>query len=95
MQWVMSKFITYIIESKNLNKFYIGYTEDIDKRLIKHNSGGSRWTRKGAPWKVIYAKEFEAKGEAIKYEHFLKNLKNKVFLKQIIAGWASSRPQGS
>ena len=82
----MKKFITYILKSEKIDKFYIGYTSDIEKRILKHNNGSSNWTRKGIPWQITYTKSFETKAEAMEYEKFLKSLKNKNFLKKIIAG---------
>ena len=91
----MPKFFTYILESQKIGKFYVGFTENIDARIRKHNSGGSRWTKRGIPWKIVYTKKFENKRDAIKYEKFLKNLKNKDFIKNIIAGWRSGISPGS
>lgn len=69
-----------------MDKLYIGYTSNVDARLIKHNSGGSKWTRTGIPWRMVYTKVFDSKTEAIKYEKFLKNLKSRKLLEEIIAG---------
>lgn len=91
----MAKYFTYIIESTKITKFYIGYSTNVESRLIKHNSGGSRWTRNGIPWTIVYSKAFDNKTGAIKYEKFLKSLKNKNFLRDIIAGWRSGISQGS
>ncbi|MFP4046592.1 MAG: GIY-YIG nuclease family protein [Bacteroidales bacterium] len=42
-------FYTYIIYSKNIDKFYIGSSNDVYKRLKRHNIGHSKYTRKGVP----------------------------------------------
>ena len=52
---------------------YIGYTNNLKARILKHNTGkGAKFT-KGKFWKLIYKKKFLSKSEAMKYEYFLKN----------------------
>ena len=59
--------------SVGTKKTYAGYTVDLKKRLIKHNSNiGARSTR-GYKWKIVYKKKFKTKSEAMSYEYKLKN----------------------
>ena len=54
-------------------KTYVGYTKNLDKRIILHNlSKGAKFT-KGNKWKVIYTKRFILKSKAMSYEYDLKN----------------------
>ena len=54
-------------------KTYVGYTQDLDKRILLHNlSKGAKFT-KGNKWKVIYKKKFILKSKAMSYEYNLKN----------------------
>ena len=56
---------------------YVGYTNNLIKRLNLHNSGkGAKFTR-GRKWKLIYSSTFKTKNEAMKAEHKLKNDRNK------------------
>ena len=56
----------YLLRSKKNGSFYIGYTNDIDRRLKEHNSGMVEYTRKYKPWVLIYYESFisleDAKG---------------------------------
>ncbi len=55
---------------------YVGYTNDIQKRLKQHNSNkGAKFT-KGRKWKVIYLEKFTTKKEAISREYYIKNNKS-------------------
>ena len=69
--------------SKHKNKYisYVGYTNNIDKRLIKHNSSkGAKFT-KGKKWILIYKKKHLDKSSAMKDEYKFKrnyNLRNKI-----------------
>lgn len=44
----------YILKSINNNKFYVGSTTDIDRRIIEHNRGYTTYKKRYMPWKVIY-----------------------------------------
>ena len=56
---------------------YVGYTKDLDKRLLLHNlNKGAKFT-KGNKWQVIYKKRFILKTKAMSYEYILKNDKKK------------------
>jgi len=74
----------YIIKSE-CAKFYIGLSEDIEKRLTEHNTGKSKWTNKYKNWKIIYRKKFKNLSEARKWENYLKRQKGGNGLKKIIS----------
>ncbi len=77
-------YFVYLIVAKAKNKTisYVGYTSDIKKRLINHNSGkGAKFTR-GRKWKLIYKKRFNNKSIAMREEYKLKkNNKKRLKLK--------------
>jgi putative endonuclease len=77
-------YYTYILKSKIKDKYYIGYCEDLTKRLEKHNSGNSRSTKSYIPWEIVYYEEYSTKSEAIKREYALKRIRNKEVLLKII-----------
>ncbi len=76
-------YYVYLILSKKLNKYksYVGYTNNIEKRLLLHNnSKGAKFT-KGSTWKLIYYKKYNNKIVAMKEEYRLKKnykLRNKI-----------------
>jgi len=53
----MSEYYFYILHSKILDKFYIGYTSNLEERLYKHNSNHKGFTGKVNDWEIVY-KEF-------------------------------------
>ena len=67
------KFFVYLIITNGVKKIsYVGYTNNIKKRLKKHNSSkGAKFTR-GRKWKLIYFKSYEKKSIAMKEEYKLK-----------------------
>ena len=63
---------------------YIGYTEDIAKRLKCHNSGKLKSTKAYRPYTLIYKEKFDNKTDARKRELILKSGKGREFIKSII-----------
>ena len=77
-------FFVYMLISNHNNKVYsyVGYTNNIKKRLIDHNrSKGAKYT-KGRFWSIIYKKKYLTKSMAMKEEYILK--KNRYLRKKII-----------
>ena len=77
-------FYTYILFSEKTDRYYIGSTHDIDKRIERHNAGATASTKLGRPWKVIYREQFGSKSEAIKREIHLKRMKSRVYIESLI-----------
>ena len=55
------------------NKTYVGYTNNLELRLKKHNSNMGAKATKGYKWEIIYMKKLTSKSKAMKYEYLLKN----------------------
>jgi len=67
----------YIILCKD-NKLYTGVTNDLNRRLLEHNSGhGGRFTRFRRPVKLVYYREASSKSTALKDEAEIKKLSRK------------------
>ena len=67
-------YYVYLIISKKLNKYrsYVGYTNNINRRILLHNSSkGAKFTR-GNKWKLIYLKKYNDKSTAMREEYKLK-----------------------
>ncbi|OUV61581.1 MAG: excinuclease ABC subunit C [Candidatus Pelagibacter sp. TMED128] len=66
-------YYVYMLKSKGPKSVtYIGYTNNINKRLALHNSGkGAKFTR-GRTWKLIYKEFFKSKSKAISREYYIK-----------------------
>lgn len=70
-------YYTYILYSKKLDKFYIGYTENINNRFKEHNKGEVNYTSRGLPWVLVHYQAFIYKEDAQKEEKFLKTGKGR------------------
>ena len=59
------------------DKSYVGYTNNLNLRLKKHNSNKGSKSTKGYQWELIYKKRFYSKRKALSYEYELKNDRKK------------------
>ena len=67
-------FYVYMLKSKSTKPItYVGYTNDLKKRIVLHNSGkGAKFTR-GRKWVLIYKEKYKSKSAAISREYYIKN----------------------
>ena len=77
-------YYTYMLKSISLGvkKTYVGYTNNLESRLTKHNNNKGAKSTKGYKWVLIYSKKFINKNEAMSYEYELKN--NKTLRKKLL-----------
>ena len=68
------KYYTYILSCAD-GSLYCGYTNNLDKRIRKHNAGkGAKYTKSRLPVKLVYSEEFSTKSEAMRREYEIKRL---------------------
>jgi len=79
-------FWIYILKSRKTGCYYIGQTENIIKRLDEHNNRKSRFTKSGVPWELVHSEKFFTRAEVMKREKYLKSLKKRKAIENIIAG---------
>lgn len=79
-------FYVYILKSDLNNKYYVGCTGDIVKRLSEHNKGKSSHTKHGIPWEIVYREIYSELGEARKRERQIKNWKRRSMIEKLING---------
>ncbi len=84
----------YVIKNEQ-DRFYIGLSEDIEKRLTDHNTGISTWTRHRGPWHLVWTSAQMNLKEARQLENFLKAQKGGDGFYRHIGIPRSSRSSGS
>ena len=80
-------FYIYILYSQSADKFYIGQTPDVQKRLREHNSSveKSKYTAKYIPWELsLYFQVNDNRADAMKVEKFIKAQKSRKFILKLI-----------
>ena len=81
---LLAMYIVYILFSSIRNKYYIGHTENLEKRLSRHNNGLVRSTKSGVPWSLIYKENKNTKNEAYGRELQIKSYKGGLAFKNLI-----------
>jgi putative endonuclease len=76
----------YIIRSEVKETYYTGVSENIDQRLISHNTSPGGYTRKYRPWKIVYQHAFPTCDQARLAEKVIKSWKSKRMIRLLING---------
>ena len=81
-------FYVYILKSLKSGKFYIGSTNNLQKRLSEHNTDKrvKLYTYRYRPWKLFMYREFEDEQMARQYEKVVKSYKGGSKFKKIVNG---------
>ena len=77
-------YYVYILHSDSRQRYYVGSTVDLAKRVAEHNSAIGGFTHTGRPWKLVHSEIFTEKTEALKREKYLKRMKSAKFLRSLI-----------
>ncbi len=74
----------YVLKSLLAEKSYVGITVDLERRLNKHNSGRTTYTKRYLPWKVVYTEDVANLNEARKREKYMKSAAGRKFLRNFV-----------
>jgi putative endonuclease len=76
----------YVIYNSQAEKYYVGQTEDISRRLVQHNDHTYRsyTSRFPGEWKLIHKESVATRSEALKREKSLKTGNGRAYIKSII-----------
>lgn len=74
----------YILFSEKINKYYVGSTIDIERRLMEHNRGKEKFTSAGCPWILVYKESFSELTGARKRERHIKKQKSRKYIEALI-----------
>jgi putative endonuclease len=79
-------FFCYILYSKSINRYYIGYTSDIEKRLRLHNNGQfgrKSYTYKAADWNIFLIIPCATIEQAVFVESKIKKMKSRKYIENL------------
>ena len=67
-------YYVYLIKTAKgyFNKSYVGYTTNLENRLLAHNSNKGAKSTKGYKWELVFKKKFFLKHKALSFEYKLK-----------------------
>ncbi|PIS15675.1 GIY-YIG nuclease superfamily protein [Candidatus Roizmanbacteria bacterium CG09_land_8_20_14_0_10_41_9] len=84
-------YYVYILESLRNGKYYVGCTDNIQRRLKEHNSGKNKYTKTGLPWELIYKECYNNLSIARKRERQIKGWKKRKAIEALLLGYRSHR----
>lgn len=73
----------YILKSKITSEYYIGYTDNLEKRLYLHNSDCVKSTKNHGPWEIFHFEKFDNRANAIKRERQIKSWKSRKAIERL------------
>jgi putative endonuclease len=82
---------TYLLQSKSDGGFYIGYTNNIKRRLVEHNSGLNFSTKHSRPWKLVFFEGYLSEKDAKRREIYLKTSQGTRLIKRMIKEYLYDR----
>ena len=77
-------YFAYILYSPSHQRPNTGQTDDVSKRLKRHNAGVVMATKAYVPWELVACEEFETRAGAMRRERWLKSGVGRGFVKQLI-----------
>jgi putative endonuclease len=81
--WLLQMKYVYILQSiSDPERFYVGITNDVDERLLVHNSNHVPHTSKFGPWRVKTFVAFTDEKQAFAFEKYLKSASGRAFAKK-------------
>jgi len=75
-------YYVYILQSVDEDRFYTGFSEDLENRLKGHNAGQDPHTAKYRPWRIKTAIAFTDRKQALEFERYLKSPSGRAFAKK-------------
>lgn len=69
----------YILENKERDFYYVGITEDLQRRIVEHGDGKTPITKGYLPLKLVWYCAFPTKEQAAKFEMYLKSVSGRAF----------------
>lgn len=83
-------FYVYLLQSKKSGDLYTGFTTDLKKRLLEHNRGESKSTKKRSDWHCIYYEACLSESDARRREDYLKTSQGRFMLRRRIKDYLKS-----
>jgi putative endonuclease len=85
----MAGYRAYVLRSLNTGQYYVGSTEDLERRVREHNGELPRLGRatvSGRPWELVFQAEFTSRSQALAAERYIKRMKSRVWIDKLVSG---------
>lgn len=79
----MTDYFVYVLKSKISNHYYVGQTDDLERRVMEHNLKKVFWTKRYTPWILVYTEKYLSREQAILKEKYYKSHAGRNSLKKL------------
>ena len=76
----------YILKSLSAAKYYVGSSENPNRRSEFHNTIEKGFTSRYRPWEIVFTQEFSSKSEVLRVEKKIKNWKSRKMIEKLVGG---------
>ena len=86
VDYLLMHFFCYILYSKSSNRYYIGYTSDINERIKLHNNGhfgGKSYTHNASDWEIFLLIPCISVEQAVYIESRIKKMKSRKYIENL------------
>ena len=84
-------FCVYVLENKQNDELYTGFTTDLKRRLIEHNHKESKSTKRYGPWRCVYCEYCTEESDARRREKYLKTTQGRRMLRKRLFEYFKSK----
>ena len=77
-------FHTYVLRSQRTGRYYIRSTDNLEQRLIYHNTNKTRYTRGKGPWHLAWSELHSSRAEVVKREREIKGWKSRPYMERML-----------
>jgi len=78
-------YFLYILKSLANDRYYVGSTNNLERRLKEHNTGKSKYTKLTKPFILVFSKKYKTLKKAQHIERKLKRFKSRTVLDKIVS----------
>ena len=79
-------FYVYILYSNQLDRYYVGSTQDVENRIKAHLYNHKGFTSKAKDWNLVYHEQYANREEAYDRERQIKKWKSRIKIEQLVKG---------
>ena len=79
-------FYVYILYSEKCDRYYVGFSHDVNARIERHNRGVVKASRNCRPYIICKSKVFGTAQEARAEELRIKKQKSRLYIESMVKG---------
>ena len=79
------EYCVYILFSKIKNRYYVGYTFNLEERIVRHNQKSKGFTGSTNDWEIVYTEKYDSKEKAHNRELQIKSWKSRIKILELIS----------